>query len=91
MVRQDVTASELARRMGTIPQEINRIIDLRHTTKIDRIAQALSAEAADGRGRCRDRAQAHFLRQRGVEYAQRWLFGKPKRFADIERKLAAHT
>jgi antitoxin HicB len=43
MVRQEVTASELARRMGTIPQEINRIIDLRHTTKIDRIAQALDA------------------------------------------------
>lgn len=43
MVRQEVTASELARRMGTIPQEINRIVDLRHTTKIDRIAQALSA------------------------------------------------
>lgn len=43
MVRQEVTASELARRMGTIPQEINRIIDLRHSTKIDRIAQALGA------------------------------------------------
>lgn len=43
MVRQEVTASELARRMGTIPQEINRIIDLHHTTKIDRIAQALDA------------------------------------------------
>jgi antitoxin HicB len=43
MVRQEVTASELARRMGTIPQEINRIIDLRHTTKIDRIAEALGA------------------------------------------------
>lgn len=43
MVRQEVTASELARRMGTIPQEINRIIDLRHTTKIDRIADALGA------------------------------------------------
>lgn len=43
MVRQEVSASELARRMGTIPQEINRIIDLRHATKIDRIAQALGA------------------------------------------------
>jgi antitoxin HicB len=43
MVRQGVTASELARRMGKIPQEINRIIDLRHATKIDRVAQALVA------------------------------------------------
>lgn len=41
MVGQSVTASELARRMGTIPQEINRLIDLDHSTKIDRIAQAL--------------------------------------------------
>lgn len=43
MVQQKVTASELARRMGTIPQEINRLIDLSHTSKIDRIAQALEA------------------------------------------------
>ena len=41
MVIQKVTASELARRMGTIPQEVNRIIDLHYTTKIDRVAQAL--------------------------------------------------
>ncbi|MDB5933808.1 MAG: type toxin-antitoxin system HicB family antitoxin [Massilia sp.] len=43
MVLQNVTASELARRMGTIPQEINRLIDLGHNTKIDRIGQALRA------------------------------------------------
>jgi antitoxin HicB len=43
MVLQNVSASELARRMGTIPQEVNRLIDLDHTTKIDRIAQALRA------------------------------------------------
>ena len=43
MIAQGVTASELARRMGTIPQEINRLIDLNHTTKIDRVAQALEA------------------------------------------------
>jgi antitoxin HicB len=43
MVAQRVTASDLARRMGTIPQEINRLIDLKYTTKIDRVAQALEA------------------------------------------------
>jgi antitoxin HicB len=43
MVRQRVTPSELARRMGTIPQEVNRLIDLNYTTKIDRVAQALAA------------------------------------------------
>lgn len=43
MVKQKVSASELARRMGTIPQEVNRLIDLHHATKIDRVAQALEA------------------------------------------------
>jgi antitoxin HicB len=43
MVLQRVTPSELARRMGTIPQEINRLIDLNYMTKIDRVAQALAA------------------------------------------------
>ena len=43
MLGQKVSASELARRMGTIPQEVNRLIDLRYTTKIDRVAQALGA------------------------------------------------
>ena len=42
MLAQRVTPSELARRMGTRPQEVNRIIDLHHTTKIDTIATALS-------------------------------------------------
>jgi antitoxin HicB len=43
MVRQNITPSELARRMGTIPQEVNRLVDLGYTTKIDRVAQALGA------------------------------------------------
>lgn len=43
MVLQQITPSELARRMGTIPQEVNRLIDLQYTTKIDRVAQALAA------------------------------------------------
>lgn len=43
MLAQKVRPAELARRLETTPQEINRLIDLRHTTKIDRIAQAMSA------------------------------------------------
>lgn len=43
MLKQDVTPSDLARRMGTTRQEINRLIDLGHTTKIDRIEDALAA------------------------------------------------
>jgi antitoxin HicB len=43
MIAQQVTAAELARRLHTRPQEVNRVIDLAHTTKIDTIASALAA------------------------------------------------
>ncbi|TES71454.1 type II toxin-antitoxin system HicB family antitoxin [Burkholderia cepacia] len=43
MLAQGVTPSELARRMGTRPQDVNRIMDLGHTTKIDTIAAAFEA------------------------------------------------
>lgn len=42
MVRQKVRPSELARRLGTTAQEVNRLTQLKHTTKIDGIDQALS-------------------------------------------------
>jgi antitoxin HicB len=45
MVLPNVTPSELARGTGTILQEVNRILDIDHLTKIDRIAQALGALA----------------------------------------------
>jgi len=43
MIAQAVTPSELARRMDARKQEVNRIIDLGHATKIDTIAAALSS------------------------------------------------
>ncbi|WP_271273835.1 type II toxin-antitoxin system HicB family antitoxin [Aliamphritea hakodatensis] len=43
MLEQGVSQSELARRMGTRRQEIQRIVDLHHTTKIDTLSQALQA------------------------------------------------
>lgn len=43
MLRQKVRPAELARRIGTTPQEINRLTNIRHTTKIDRIDEALRA------------------------------------------------
>jgi len=43
MLEAKVGPSELARRMETTPQEVNRLINLNHTTKIDRIEEALSA------------------------------------------------
>ena len=43
MIERQVRPSELARLMGVKPQEVNRIIDLSHTTKIDTVADAMSA------------------------------------------------
>jgi antitoxin HicB len=43
MLSQNVAPSELARRMDTTRQEVQRLIDLDHATKIDRIAEALKA------------------------------------------------
>jgi antitoxin HicB len=43
MVRQSVRPAELARRLNTTPQEVNRLTNVRHTTRIDGIAAALQA------------------------------------------------
>jgi len=43
MVRQKVRNVDLAARMGTTKQEINRLTNLKHATKIDTIAAALAA------------------------------------------------
>lgn len=43
MLRQKIRPVELARRLGTTRQEVNRLTNLRHSTKIDRIDAALRA------------------------------------------------
>jgi antitoxin HicB len=43
MLRQQVKPAELARRLGITRQEVTRLTDIRHTTKIDAIAGAMSA------------------------------------------------
>lgn len=43
MLAQRVTPSELARRLNTTPQNMNKVIDLGHTTKIDALADAMRA------------------------------------------------
>ncbi|MGH9598396.1 MAG: type II toxin-antitoxin system HicB family antitoxin [Terracidiphilus sp.] len=43
MIAQKVRPVELARRLRITPQEVTRLIDLRHATKIDGIAGALKA------------------------------------------------
>lgn len=41
MLTQGISNVELARRLGTRPQEVQRIINLHHNTKIDTISAAL--------------------------------------------------
>jgi antitoxin HicB len=43
MVRQRVRPADLARRLHTTPQEITRLTDVRHRTRIDSIEAALRA------------------------------------------------
>jgi antitoxin HicB len=43
MIAADVSHIDLARRMGARPQEVQRIVDPGHATKIDTIAKALLA------------------------------------------------
>lgn len=43
MIEQRVTPADLARRLHTSPQVVNRIVDIGHATKIDTIADALEA------------------------------------------------
>ena len=43
MLAQRVTNAELARRLGTTPQAVTRIVNLGHVTKVDTIADALKA------------------------------------------------
>lgn len=47
MLAQNVRAADLARLMGIKPQEVNRIIDLAHATKIDTLAAAFKALGRD--------------------------------------------
>ncbi len=43
LLAQKVRPAELARRLKVTPQEVTRLIDVHHTTKIDGIAVALKA------------------------------------------------
>jgi len=43
MIRQQVRPAELARRLRTTRQQVNRLTDLHHASKIDGIAGAMKA------------------------------------------------
>jgi len=43
VVNQNLRPIDVARKMGTRPQDVNRILDLHYATKIDTVAAALKA------------------------------------------------
>ncbi len=43
MARQKIRPAELARRLQTTPQQVNRLTNLHHSSKIDAVAVALKA------------------------------------------------
>jgi antitoxin HicB len=43
MIRQRIRPAELARRMQTTPQEVNRLTNIRHPSNVDGIAGAMKA------------------------------------------------
>lgn len=43
LLKEHVSQAELAKRMGVRPQQVTRIVNLEHTTKIDTVQQAFKA------------------------------------------------
>lgn len=43
LLTEHITQADLAKRMGIKPQQVTRIVDLEHTTKIDTLQKALRA------------------------------------------------
>lgn len=43
MIERNVRPADLARLMGITPQEVTRVLDLSHNTKIDTVAAAMAA------------------------------------------------
>ena len=61
---------------GATSQVVSHIIDMAHSLRMHMVAEGVETES-----------QAEFLHDRGVEFAQGWLFGKPASIDVLCRKV----
>jgi sensor c-di-GMP phosphodiesterase-like protein len=76
--RRKLTPLHFSRHDGVTSQVVLYIIEIASSHNLDMAAEDVEAEA-----------QAHFLRDRGMHYAQASLFGKPTAFEGLCGLLTA--